>query len=446
MTSILANLPRAPFARIFLAAASLLCGALPALAGGSMLPPGYLSTRGAQIVDDDGNPVRIAAIGWNGADGSANAPQGLELIGYQTTMRQMVSAGFNAIRFPFSDRLLTERPAFGSIDPIRNPDLVGLSALQMLDRIVDYAGKIGLKVILDHHNNEGGAKPYRMGGQQQNGLWFDRGPGSSNEDAGDGSGTPGRVSAEDFQRNWVSLARRYAGNPTVIGFDLHNEPTTGLVGNGINWGNGGPADLHAMCTEVGTAIQAVNSGPLIICEGFQDYAAGLPDGDLRGVAALPVVLPVAGKVVYSVHEFPAEISNYRPDAGPAAIARMNTAWGYLVATDTAPVFVGEMGSSMLSGESQTWAATLLSYMNGTAPGGPRFHSDQQPVSGCWWAWGALPGEVPQGVLKNGWQPATNGFHANQMAVWQQLLFTPRKRTVQAAPPVAARAFRLGMTP
>ncbi|MBN8899278.1 MAG: hypothetical protein J0H35_14060, partial [Rhodospirillales bacterium] len=31
----------------------------------SLLPTGYLSTQGSQIVDASGNPVRIASIGWN---------------------------------------------------------------------------------------------------------------------------------------------------------------------------------------------------------------------------------------------------------------------------------------------------------------------------------------------------------------------------------------------
>src|SRR5580692_11780685 len=110
---------------------------MPGLASAQpgLLPDGYLSTRGSQIVAADGAPVRIAAIGWSGADSVANIPDGLDRVNLRQTMQQMVSVGFNAVRIPFSDRLLTERPAPGMIDPARNPDLVGLSALQVLDRI-----------------------------------------------------------------------------------------------------------------------------------------------------------------------------------------------------------------------------------------------------------------------------------------------------------------------
>lgn len=232
------------------------------------LPDGYLSTRGSQIVGSDGNPVRIAAVGWNGADGAANVPQGLDRVKLRPTMQQMLSAGFNTVRIAFSDRVLTGRPARDTIDRLRNPDLIGLTALEVLDKIVQTASVVGLRVILDHHNNEGGPPPMRLGGQQPSGLWFDLGPGSTGEDRGDGTGNPGTVTAETFRAHWVALARRYANNPTVIGFDLHNEPSGGPKGNGINWGEGGPTDLHAMCTQVGGAIQAVNPDVLIICEGY----------------------------------------------------------------------------------------------------------------------------------------------------------------------------------
>jgi endoglucanase len=417
--------------RLVLVLLSLLLIPVAVSAQSHALPDGYLSTRGSQIVSANGVPVRIAGVGWNGADSVANVPQGLDRVNLGQTMQQMVSAGFNTVRIAFSDRVLTEAPAPGAIDLSRNPDLVGLSALQVLDKIVQTAGSIGLRVVLDHHNNEGGAAPNRLGGQQLNGLWFDRGRGSSDEDGGDGTGNPGTVTAETFQAHWVALARRYAGNPTVIGFDLHNEPSGGPKGNGMNWGEGGPADLHAMCTRVGGAIQAVNPGVLIICEGYQDYAGGYPEGDLRLVATKPVVLPVTDKIVYSVHEFPTEISQFSPVTGPGAIARMNRAWGYLITQDIAPVFVGEMGSSMLSAESKAWAQTLTDYLNGTAPNGIRLDRRQMPVSACWWAWGDLTGQVPRGVLAGGWDPKRNRVRPEQKAVWERLLFDGQEKWIAA---------------
>jgi len=194
----------------------------------------------------------------------------------------------------------------GTIDFKANSDLVGLAAWDMFKRVVDYAGQIGLKVIFDHHTNDGG------GGQQPNGLWFDLGPGS---DGTDGAGNRGTVTAAMFKANWARFARQYAGNPTVIGFDLDNEPHTG------NWGKGGPTDIWEMFVDVGNAIGALDPDVLVICEGLQKYRGVTPEGDLRPVATKPVVLRAANKVVYSVHSYSFEIGAVTPDSGPAAVLR-----------------------------------------------------------------------------------------------------------------------------
>ncbi|MFX4524240.1 cellulase family glycosylhydrolase, partial [Acinetobacter baumannii] len=79
-----------------------------------------------------------------------------------------------------------------------------MTTLQLFKKVVAYAGQIGLKVIFDHHSNQGTA------GQQKNGLWYDLGPGS---DGTDGVIT-GKVTAETFKRNWLQMARTFAGNAT----------------------------------------------------------------------------------------------------------------------------------------------------------------------------------------------------------------------------------------
>ena len=63
--------------------------------------------------------------------------------------------------------MLHTTAAPNGIDFSKNPDLQGLTALQIMDKIVDYAGQIGLKIILDHHRSDAGA------GTSANGLWYD---------------------------------------------------------------------------------------------------------------------------------------------------------------------------------------------------------------------------------------------------------------------------------
>ena len=364
----------------------------------TLLPSGYLSTSGNQIVSATGTDVRIDAVAWAGMDSSQNTLDGLGFLSYQTMMNGMLAAAFNTIRIPWSDININGVPAAGAVNTTLNPSLAGLNTLQILDQIVAYAGQIGLKIVLDHHNDNGGTNG--NGGQQANGLWFNSGPGSDNS---------GTVTAAQFQADTVALATRYASNSTVIGFDLDNEP----LGPTATWGTGGPDDLLQMYDTVGNAVQAADPGALIIAEGPQTYApqtnlpVTAPEGNLEAVATMPVVLTNPNKVVYSVHEYPASVNPYNFNGNAASyIQQMNTAWGYLVTNNIAPVWIGEMGSSNLSKSSDAlWAKTITAYLNGQdgAQGGPTFGAGQQPIGTDYWAWAYYGGTgVPNGILQSNW--------------------------------------------
>jgi aryl-phospho-beta-D-glucosidase BglC (GH1 family) len=413
--------------------------------GGLLLPPGFLSTSGSQIVDDTGRNVRIASIGWNGTEGPPGAaPSGLWRVSYQTVLESIVAGGFNAVRIPWIDAGLNEplngyNDRLGWIHTTLNWDMVAddkpdadgryryVTTFQALEKIVAYAERIGLKVIFDHHTNQGTA------GQQRNGLWYDLGPGTNGTDGI----VEGKVTAETFKQNWLLLARRFAGNSTVIGFDLHNEPN-GDRGR-ITWGDGGPTDIKAMCEDVGAAIQAVNADVLIICEGPEFYrpppaSSGMdpkhaaPAGNLTAAGANPVKLPVANKLVYSVHEYPDEISDIArwglAETGKDYIDRMNYTWGYLVRDNIAPVWIGEMGSSMRTPAQRQWARTLIDYMNGRYGklGGPSFSASQQPVSGSWWLIG--PSNDPPYGLQSEW--GVGNYRPEQLEITDQMLMRRRK--------------------
>jgi endoglucanase len=372
----------------------------PVPAGGtalqpSLIPPGYLRTSGNQIVDAAGEPVRIASVGWFQ---NFDNPE--------TSMQQMVLAGFNTVRIEWFDASLQSR-------------------LSAVDSILPTAAKYGVKIILDHHADEGGGA---CDSQQVNGLWIDSGPGT---DGTDGCGHQGTVTAARFLQDWVTVAQHYAGNTTVIGFDLDNEP---LAYNGMaTWGDGGATDIRAMYQAVGNAILAVNPGVLIIAEGPQNWGGSFagsgaaPEGDLTMAASKPVTLSVPDKVVYSVHEYPQPgISG--GDHGTSAIQRMNNAWGYLVTQNVAPVWIGEMGGS-LDGQVDSgadlndelaWAATIVPYLNGQdgPQGGPTFTGSQQGISTSWWAWGDLSGETPDGTMSG------TSLRQGQWNVYSQLRQNP----------------------
>ncbi|MCA6120528.1 cellulase family glycosylhydrolase [Bradyrhizobium sp. WSM 1704] len=410
----------------------------PAAGGGRLLPSGFLSTSGSQIVDAGGRSVRIASIGWNGTDSPPGAVlAGLWQVSYRTVLDAIVAGGFNTVRIPWTDAGLDVplngyNDRLGWIHTSLNWDLVAdpapdangryryVTTLQLFEKVVSYAGQIGLKVIFDHHTNEGT--------EQKNGLWFDLGPGSAGRDGG----VKGRVTAETFKQNWVRIARTFAGNPTVIGFDLHNEPNgeKGL----ITWGGGGPTDIKAMCETVGAAIQSVNRDALIICPGPFFYApppaaSGMdpgfatPSGNLTAAGTNPVKLPIANKLVYTVHEYPDEVSDIArfdlAQSGAAYVDRMNRGWGYLVRDNIAPVWIGEMGSSLRTQADRDWAATLIGYMSGDYgnQGGPTFGPGQQPISGSWWLIG--PSNDPPYGIQTEW--GIGNFRSEQRDITDRML-------------------------
>jgi endoglucanase len=382
------------------------------------LPSGYLSTSGSQIVDAKGQPVRIASIGWPGGDDDGFVPIGLNDVNYRHTIDDIKTLGFNTIRLPWCDLWVGSHASAMPMKTARyiavgersNPELQGLTALQVTDRIIEYAGHIGLKVILDHHNNE------CQGGQQSNGLWFDT-----------------NISVSEFEHDWLDLARRYKDNGTVIGFDLDNEPL-----QTANWGEGGPRDWHAEAEKLGRELQAINPGPLIIVEGIQvtspqpNMPHPAPEGNLEQVRNIPVVVSIANKVVYSVHEYPPSTYDYIINRDPATLVpHMNRTWGYLVTDGIAPVWIGEMGSSLegRSAGERVWAETMFDYMNGklSAKGGPQLTGNQQGVSGSWWFWGHMDDWTPNGILAN-WNGTPR--NAQYTLVKQMLMRPPASAAVQ----------------
>ncbi|GIH16684.1 cellulase family glycosylhydrolase [Rugosimonospora africana] len=357
--------------------------ATPATAS-ALLPSGYLSTRGSQIVDSTGKPVRISPVGLHGL--LRRDQFTLDATGPYTTpaanMQAIRNAGFNTVTLGWN-----------------NASLHGSNASQYLaamDGIVAAAKAQLLKVILVHHSDEG-VPGSDCTTQQGNGLWYDVGPGNPFGDE-DGCGNPGTVTQSSFLADWATLASRYSGNSTVVGMDIDNEP---LAYSGEStWGDGGINDIKKMYTDVGNAIESRDPGVLIICEGPQNYGGSFAggtgvkafEGDLTLVRTEPVVLSDANagraRVIYSVHEYPYEVAHIDPDAGSAAVARFNVVWGYLVTEHIAPVYIGEAGAGMVTDDAKNWATWLISYVNGGRGdlGGPTFSGTDQGISITWWVW------------------------------------------------------------
>ena len=165
---------------------------------GAEVGAGSWHTHGHRIEDSANQPLRLAGINWFGLETSNFAPHGLWARGYKSMLDQIKAQGYNTIRLPYSNQLFDVGSIPNGIDFAQNADLAGLTGMQIMDKIVAYAGEIGLRILLDRHRPD-------ANGQSE--LWY-----------------TAQYDEARWINDWTMLATRYAGNHTVIGADLHNEP------------------------------------------------------------------------------------------------------------------------------------------------------------------------------------------------------------------------------
>jgi endoglucanase len=338
---------------------------------------GYWHTGGNQILDSQGNAVRLAGVNWYGFETPDFLAHGLWAQDYKTVLNNLKALGYNVIRMPFSNQMVESNPvptnftmSAGGVPA--NTALVGQTALQDMDTIIAYAGSIGLRVILDNHRSEAGAS------NEQNGLWYTSAfPHSS------------------WVADWQTMAMRYSdpkftfnGNPTVIGMDLRNEPHVLAGGNrtGACWTGdtataGCPTSNTAQnwpvaATEAGDAILAINPHLLMFVEGNDCFGSlcGWQGGNLIGVATHPITLSVPNQLVYSAHDYGPNLFQqpwFNSNTTATSLASIwNQYWGYISAGGTAPIWLGEFGTTNNSadiegtgaGSQGQWFQTLTSFL------------------------------------------------------------------------------------
>ncbi|MFI6370969.1 cellulase family glycosylhydrolase [Streptomyces sp. NPDC050546] len=334
---------------------------------------GYWHTSGRQILDAAGAPVRIAGVNWFGFETANHVVHGLWARDYKSMIDQMKSLGYNTIRMPYSDDILKSGTMPDSINHDgKNTDLRGLTSLQVLDRIVAYAGQAGLKIVLDRH------RPDAAG---QSALWY-----------------TASVPESTWIANLKALATRYKGNSTVVGIDLHNEPHDPAC-----WGCGDTArDWRLAAQRAGNAVLSVNPELLIMVEGVQSYNGtnGWWGGNLMGVAQYPVQLDVPNRLVYSAHDYATSVAQQPWFSDPSFPANMpgiwDKYWGYIFKQNIAPVWLGEFGTTLQSTVDQRWLSALVTYLRSTsANGADSFHW-------TFWSWNPNSGDTG-GILKDDWQ-------------------------------------------
>jgi endoglucanase len=327
----------------------------------------YLYAVGGRLVDSTCHEVRLTGVNWFGMETGSFAPHGLDVRNWQDMLDQIVRAGFNTIRLPFSSQFLDPTSLPQGINYQLNPDLTGLHGLSLLDKIVEGAHQRGLKIILDRHF----ATP-----DQPTALWY-----------------TDQVPESRWIADWIMLAQHYRGNNTLIGADLDGEPH-----GEVTWGSGDPkTDWRLAAERAGNAILAVNPNWLIIVEGIYRFNGKLFwwGGNLEGAGKYPVRLSRHDKLVYSAHD-------YGPDVYPQSwfsapnfpqnlISVWQDHWAYLQEEKQAPVLIGEFGASSVGQNAEgIWFRKLMAFM--------KAHG----FSYTYWAWNPDSTDTG-GLLEKDWR-------------------------------------------
>lgn len=317
---------------------------------------GWYSTRGSDIIDENGKVVRITGIAWYGYETSKGVVDGLWSAGMHDVTKSIADMGFNCVRLPIAASVIHEwmdgKPQPWSKwgdSPTLNPDLVDKDNLFAFNLLLADLKKYGIKAFLDIH----GIWP---DGYDQLNLWYN------------GSFPPEYIlSALEWAADY------FKEDDTMIGIDLKNEPHGGCTDEtGVKWDDSKDANNWKYFVETAAArIHAKNPNLLIIVEGIDCYnwQWGWWGGNLMPEADFPINLGEhQDKLVFSPHEY-----GPTPDGSNQAwfhdgqdltydglyASHWGPMWMYIIEQKIAPILIGEWNGH--PGESEKmdmWLAGL----------------------------------------------------------------------------------------
>ena len=337
----------------------------------------YLFTNGNQLLNTAGNEVRLTGVNWFGFETALKIPHGLWTRDYESMLQQICDLGFNCVRLPWSNDIVNCQEfvpinvwgpdPYNGAQPM-NSGLVDKTPMETLDIIIEAAGVLGLKIILDNHSR------YADGYMNEQ-LWY-----------------TDTFSEEQWIADWEFMAERYLDNNIVTGFDLNNEP------HGIaTWGGDENTDWKSAAERCANAIQAINPDVLIIIEGVENYNGDgyWWGGNLTGVNTMPVEITYMDKLVYSPHEYGPEVYMQTWFQDPEFPENMPAVWGphfgFIMEQNIGHNLIGEFGildQDAFNGLAGIWFAAFLDYI------GPQY---------SWTYWSLNPNSGDTGgILQNDW--------------------------------------------
>jgi endoglucanase len=289
-------------------------------------PP--LHTQQNQIVDSVGRTIRLTSVNWYGFDEKEFAAGGLDHAPLAEIVDQIKKIGVNSVRLPWANETLESNPVVPDYAVAANPQFHGKHAMEVMDAVIRALAEAHLMVILDNHVSHA---DWCCSEADGNGLWHN-----------------GDYPEENWLSDWNRIAKRYRGQPWVIGADLRNE-----LRNGASWGGPDPkVDWHAAAERGGAAVLRANADLLIFVES-PHYST-----DFTGFDKLPVRLPIPHRLVYSPHAY---FDAGHPFPTYQAMKEAYRARATFLLDTGVPLWIGEFGScqTLACGANAEWFRWLV---------------------------------------------------------------------------------------
>jgi hypothetical protein len=219
--------------------------------------------------------VNLSTFGY-----MTSTPTNFEMIDSLASLQYLKSHGVDLVRIPVP---------WGRLQPILGGplDTVYYPKLKIL---IARCAQAGIKVVIDEHSNGGWGSNLgsaRVGGSASSytNVW------------GPASGTKGGITQAQAADFWLRISADYKNDPTVLAYDLVNEPVT----NALNGDNGiSKATYQSYQQYIVTALR--NSG-----DNKQVWVEGINSSQPQGWAAnngAPWITDPANNIVYSMHTYP----------------------------------------------------------------------------------------------------------------------------------------------
>lgn len=283
-----------------------------------------LKIKGRWIYAATGERVKLASVNWYGASDAYHVPMGLDKNSVAGIADLIKSMGFNSVRLPFSNEMLSIKEKVPQKYVSADSSLFNLTPLQVFDQIVKTLAAKEIFIILNNHTSIG---KWCCKDNDDNGLWYNK-----------------QQSPSQWMADWQMLIERYKSNPWIIGADLRNEIRKD---GGIkpSWGDQRKQDFHAISQRLGNKLLKIAPNLFIIVEGLE-YSS-----DFRAVRTLQITLDTPNRVIYSPHSY----QWFRTGVGTTLNqiesydefkSILDTLWGFISELpEPRPIWISEWGIS-----------------------------------------------------------------------------------------------------